>query len=115
MGTSVVFCLVVSFALFGFGRSLECYSCPDGSSDSCEVTQQCNHGDDTCLRLESAGKTYTKCMRLADCDFEVLAVSFNLRGFTSSCCQSNLCNGDPEESKWKKFKNFLRELWDALK
>ncbi|XP_071381211.1 CD59 glycoprotein-like, partial [Centroberyx affinis] len=98
MRSSVVFFLAVSFAVFGFGLSLKCYSCPSGSSDDCDDTQECNHGDDSCLQLTRGGKTYTKCMRYADCDFMTLAASYGFPQFTFSCCQSKLCNGDQQDS-----------------
>ncbi|XP_040909645.1 CD59 glycoprotein-like [Toxotes jaculatrix] len=93
MRSSVVFCLAVSFAMFGFGHSLECYSCPDGSSSSCEVKLECNQGEDSCLKLTSGEKTYTGCIRYTDCDFMTLAPRYSLPDFTFSCCQSELCNG----------------------
>uniref|UniRef100_A0A672J2F4 Snake toxin/toxin-like domain-containing protein n=1 Tax=Salarias fasciatus TaxID=181472 RepID=A0A672J2F4_SALFA len=39
------------------GRSLQCYSCPDGSSSGCEVKQECSQGEDSCLKLTSGGKS----------------------------------------------------------
>lgn len=36
--------------------SLECYSCSAESSDNCNVKQQCNGSEDSCLRLSSNGK-----------------------------------------------------------
>lgn len=38
------------------GLSLQCYSCPDGSSSICEVKQECGQGEDSCLKLTSGGK-----------------------------------------------------------
>ncbi|XP_041811891.1 CD59 glycoprotein-like [Chelmon rostratus] len=106
MRSSVVFCLAVSFAMFGFGLSLQCYSCPDGSSSSCEVQQECNQGEDSCLKLTSGETTYTRCMRYADCDFLTLASRYVVPNFTFSCCQSKLCNGQ-EKSAFQKFKEFF--------
>ncbi|KAM8767102.1 CD59 glycoprotein-like isoform 1-T1 [Acanthopagrus schlegelii] len=102
MRSSVVFCLAVSFAMFGFGLSLQCYSCPDGSSDQCAVQLECKQGDDSCLKLKSGETTYTTCMRYADCNFMTLASRFTVPEFTFSCCQSKLCNG-PEKSALQKF------------
>uniref|UniRef100_A0A3P8WFJ1 Uncharacterized protein n=1 Tax=Cynoglossus semilaevis TaxID=244447 RepID=A0A3P8WFJ1_CYNSE len=56
MKTSVAFWLGISFALFGFGSSLQCYSCPGGSTSSCEVKQDCNQGEDSCLTVKAEGK-----------------------------------------------------------
>ncbi|XP_008329743.1 CD59 glycoprotein-like [Cynoglossus semilaevis] len=106
MKTSVAFWLGISFALFGFGSSLQCYSCPGGSTSSCEVKQDCNQGEDSCLTVKAEGTTYTSCVRYADCDFMTLAVRFTLPGFEFSCCQSNLCNAK-KESLMEKFKNFF--------
>ncbi|XP_044028665.1 CD59 glycoprotein-like [Siniperca chuatsi] len=106
MRSSVVFCLAVSFSMFGFGLSLQCYSCPDGSSKSCEVKQECDQGQDSCLKLTSGETTYTRCMRYADCDFMTLAVRYSLPEFNFSCCQSNLCNAQ-EKSLLQKFKDFF--------
>ncbi|XP_060915400.1 CD59 glycoprotein-like [Labrus mixtus] len=101
MRSSVAFLLAVSLAMFGLGVSLQCYSCPGGSSSSCEVKQECNQGEDSCLKLTSGESTYSACLRYADCDFMTLAASYRLPDFTFSCCQSNLCNGQ-EKSWWQK-------------
>ncbi|XP_040045438.1 CD59 glycoprotein [Gasterosteus aculeatus] len=106
MRSSVLFSLAVSFAMFGFGLSLQCYSCPDGSSRSCEVKQECNQGDDSCLKLTSGGNTYTECGRYADCDFMNLAVRYSLPDFEFDCCITDLCNGQ-EKSAFQKFKDFF--------
>ncbi|XP_041664085.1 CD59 glycoprotein-like [Cheilinus undulatus] len=106
MRSSVVFLLAVSFAMFGFGASLQCHSCPGGSSSDCEVKQECNQGEDSCLKLTSGGNTYSSCLRYADCDFMTLAVRYSLPDFTFSCCQSELCNG-PEKSFLQKIKEFI--------
>ncbi|KAM3596578.1 uncharacterized protein V6R79_017247 [Siganus canaliculatus] len=104
MRSSVALCLAVSFAVFGFGLSLQCFSCPDGSSANCEVQQECSSGQDSCLKLTSGDMTYTTCMRYEDCTFRTLAARFTVSGFKFSCCQSNLCNG--------KKKSFLQKLSD---
>nr|XP_046274496.1 CD59 glycoprotein-like [Scatophagus argus] len=109
MRNSVVFCLAVSFAMFGFGLSLQCYSCPDGSSSSCQVQQECNQGEDSCLKLINGDTTYTGCIRHTDCDFMTLAVRFALPDFTFSCCQSELCN-KKKKSLFQRFKDFLGSL-----
>ncbi|XP_020511620.1 CD59 glycoprotein-like [Labrus bergylta] len=101
MRSSVTFLLAVSLAMFGLGVSLQCYYCPGGSSSSCEVTQECNQGEDSCLKLTSGESTYSSCLRDADCDFRTLAARYPLPDFTFSCCQSNLCNGQ-EKSWWQK-------------
>ncbi|KAG7500509.1 CD59 glycoprotein-like [Solea senegalensis] len=106
MRSFVVFFLGASFAMFGLGVSLQCYSCPGGSSSSCEVKHGCNQGEDTCLKLTSEEKTYTGCMRYADCDFMTLAVKYSLPDFTFDCCQSNLCNGQ-EKSFLDKVRDFF--------
>ncbi|KAM6974871.1 CD59 glycoprotein-like [Tautogolabrus adspersus] len=106
MRSSVAFLLAVSFAMFGFGVSLQCYSCPGGSSSSCEVKQECNQEEDSCLKLTSGESTYTACLRYADCDFMSLAVRYSLPDFTFSCCQSKLCNGQ-EKSVAQKIKDFF--------
>ncbi|KAM7384378.1 hypothetical protein PAMA_011638 [Pampus argenteus] len=106
MRSSVVFFLAVSFAIFGFGLSLKCYSCPHGSSSSCEATQECNQAEDSCLKLTSSGTTYTSCMAYRDCDFMTLAVRYSLGDFTFSCCQSKLCNGE-SKSFFQKIKDFI--------
>ncbi|CAB1421588.1 unnamed protein product [Pleuronectes platessa] len=93
MRSSLLLCLAFSLAMFGFGDSLQCYSCPDGSSNNCEAKQDCNQSEDSCLKLTSTGKTFTTCIRNADCDFMTLAVRFSEPDFTFSCCQSALCNG----------------------
>ncbi|XP_029976957.1 CD59 glycoprotein-like, partial [Salarias fasciatus] len=93
MKLSVLFCLAVSFAMFGSGRSLQCYSCPDGSSSGCEVKQECSQGEDSCLKLTSGDMIYTGCLRSSDCDFRSLSVRYLVPEFTFSCCQSKLCNG----------------------
>ncbi|XP_034456344.1 CD59 glycoprotein-like isoform X1 [Hippoglossus hippoglossus] len=106
MRSSLLLCLAFSLAMFGFGDSLQCYSCPDGSSNDCEVKQDCNQGEDSCLKLTSTGKTFTTCMRHADCDFMTLAVRYAEPDFTFSCCQSALCNGQ-EKSTFQKFKEWF--------
>ncbi|XP_068431105.1 CD59 glycoprotein-like [Clinocottus analis] len=106
MRSRVLFCLAVSFAMFGFGLSLQCYSCPDGSSNSCDVKQECNQGEDSCLKLTSGEKTYTRCMRYEDCDFMTLAVRYSVADFDFDCCQSKLCNGQ-EKGFLQKLKDFL--------
>ncbi|XP_042361916.1 CD59 glycoprotein-like [Plectropomus leopardus] len=106
MRSSVMFCLAASFAMFEFGLSLQCYSCPDGSSNNCEVKQDCNQGEDSCLKLTSGEMTYTTCMRNADCDFMTLAGRYSLPDFEFNCCQSKLCNGQ-EKSALQKLKEFF--------
>ncbi|XP_062292281.1 CD59 glycoprotein-like [Scomber scombrus] len=106
MRSSMVFFLAVSFAMFEFGVSLQCHSCPQGSSEKCEATEECSQGDDSCLKLSSDGKTYTSCVRQADCDFRILGARYPLPNFTFSCCQSNLCNGE-SKSFFQKFKDFF--------
>ncbi|XP_031722448.1 CD59 glycoprotein [Anarrhichthys ocellatus] len=106
MRSSVLFCLAVSFAMFGFGLSLQCYSCPDGLSNDCQVKQQCNQGEDNCIKLTSGENTYTQCIRYADCDFMTLAVRYSLAEFEFSCCGSELCNGQ-KKSALQKFKDFF--------
>ncbi|AWP21562.1 putative CD59 glycoprotein-like isoform 3 [Scophthalmus maximus] len=106
MRSSVVFCLGVSFAMFGFGLSLQCYSCPDGSSSGCDVKHDCRQAEDSCLKLTSGEQTYTGCLRYTDCDFMTLAVRYSVPDFEFSCCQSKLCNGQ-EKSAFQKFKDFF--------
>ncbi|XP_069550336.1 CD59 glycoprotein-like [Brachyistius frenatus] len=106
MRCSVVFRLAVSFAMFGFGLSLQCYSCPEGSSSSCEVTRECNQGEESCLKLIGGENTYTGCVRHTDCDFTTLGLRYILPKFTFSCCQSKLCNGQ-EKSLFQKFKDLF--------
>ncbi|XP_070702963.1 CD59 glycoprotein-like [Pempheris klunzingeri] len=106
MRSSVGFWLAVSFAMFGFGLSLQCYSCPRGSTNTCETQAECNQDEDSCLSLVSGGKTYTNCVRYTDCDFLTLGLRFDLPDFTFSCCQSKLCNGQ-EKSLLQKFKDFF--------
>ncbi|XP_035537592.1 CD59 glycoprotein-like [Morone saxatilis] len=106
MRSSVVFCLAVSFAMFGCGLSLLCYSCPEGSTKSCEVQQECSQGEDSCLKLTSGENTYTHCVRYADCDFRTLSSRYELLpSFTFSCCESKLCNG-PKKSIIQTIKEF---------
>ncbi|KAM9340225.1 CD59 glycoprotein-like [Symphorus nematophorus] len=101
MRSSVVLCLAVSFAMFGFGLSLQCYSCPDGSSTPCEVQQECNRGEDACLKLTSGETVYTRCLRYADCDFMTLAARYVVPNFKFSCCKTELCNSQ-EKSLWER-------------
>uniref|UniRef100_A0A3Q3J1D2 CD59 glycoprotein n=1 Tax=Monopterus albus TaxID=43700 RepID=A0A3Q3J1D2_MONAL len=81
----------MSVSLSPAGLSLQCYSCPDGSSSSCEVKQECQQSEDGCLKIIK--RTYTSCMRYADCDYKILAARYPLPDFDFSCCQSDLCNG----------------------
>uniref|UniRef100_A0A3B4FPW4 Uncharacterized protein n=1 Tax=Pundamilia nyererei TaxID=303518 RepID=A0A3B4FPW4_9CICH len=83
-----------------------CYSCPGGSSQNCAVKQECSQGKDSCLKLTSGGKTYTECLRYADCDFMTLAVRYSLPDFTFSCCQKTLCNGE-EKTLLEKLKDLF--------
>ncbi|XP_045915313.1 CD59 glycoprotein-like [Micropterus dolomieu] len=106
MRGSVVFCLAVSFAMFGFVLSLQCYSCPEGSSNNCGVKHECDQGEDSCLKLTSGETTYTRCMRYTDCDYMTLAVRYGLPEFDFSCCQSKLCNGQ-EKSFFQRLKEFF--------
>ncbi|XP_068189670.1 CD59 glycoprotein-like [Antennarius striatus] len=92
MKASAVFLLAASFAIFGLGLSLECYSCPNGTPNDCEVRSVCNAGEDSCLKLTSGENTYTRCIRYSDCNFMTLASRYILREFTFDCCQSNGCN-----------------------
>uniref|UniRef100_A0A3B4ZML2 CD59 glycoprotein n=1 Tax=Stegastes partitus TaxID=144197 RepID=A0A3B4ZML2_9TELE len=86
------------------GVSLQCYSCPDGSSTSCEATQECNQEEDSCLKLKK--QTYSSCIQHTDCDFMTLAVRYSLPQFTFNCCQSKLCNSHGK-SFLKKVKEFF--------
>ncbi|XP_026202810.1 CD59 glycoprotein-like [Anabas testudineus] len=102
MRSSVVFCLAVSFAMFGFGLSLQCYSCPHGSSSKCKVKQDCIQAEDACLKLTSGDMTYTECVTYTDCNFRTLAQRYSFSSFSFSCCQSDLCNA-PKKSFWNFF------------
>lgn len=51
-------------------------------------------------------KTYTRCIRYADCDFMTLANRYVLPNFDFNCCQSKLCNGQK--------KSFLQRLKDIF-
>ncbi|XP_053190566.1 CD59 glycoprotein-like [Scomber japonicus] len=104
MRASVVFFLAVSFAMFEFGVTLQCYSCPHGSSEKCDATEECNQGDDSCLKLSSDGIPFRKDLHLSHCDFRILGTRYPVPNFTFSCCQSNLCNGES--------KSFLQKLKD---
>uniref|UniRef100_A0A8C2WFM7 MAC-inhibitory protein n=1 Tax=Cyclopterus lumpus TaxID=8103 RepID=A0A8C2WFM7_CYCLU len=73
------------------GLSLQCYSCPDGPSNSCETNA-------VSLTLPSE-KTYSRCLRYTDCDFMTLAVRYSLADFDFDCCQSKLCNGPKKTPK----------------
>ncbi|KAG8005299.1 ATP-dependent DNA helicase Q4 [Nibea albiflora] len=106
MRTSVVFFLAVSVVMFGFGLSLQCYSCPGGSISACDVKQDCKEDEDGCLKLTSGNETYTSCIRYADCDFMTLAVRYVLPDFDFNCCQSKLCNGQ-KKSILQKVKEFF--------
>uniref|UniRef100_A0A3Q4HC39 CD59 glycoprotein n=1 Tax=Neolamprologus brichardi TaxID=32507 RepID=A0A3Q4HC39_NEOBR len=85
---------------------MQCYSCPGGSSQNCAVKQECSQGKDSCLKLTS-GKTYTECLRYADCDFMTLAVRYSVPDFTFSCCQKTLCNETCKISSKLKLKPTL--------
>ncbi|XP_029370676.1 CD59 glycoprotein-like [Echeneis naucrates] len=104
MRTSVVLCLAVSCAMFGFGLSLECYSCPEGSTN-CEIKQVCGPEEDSCLKLTKNEITYTRCQRYTDCNARTIAVQFPIHKFTFNCCQSDLCNGK------KKLLDFFSDLF----
>ncbi|XP_047461421.1 CD59 glycoprotein-like [Mugil cephalus] len=93
MRSSVVFCVAVSFAMFGFGLSLQCYSCPQGSTSGCDVKQECSSVEDACLKVTIGDIIHTECIRYADCDVRILAQKFLVPQFTSRCCQTSLCNG----------------------
>uniref|UniRef100_A0A8C4GP85 UPAR/Ly6 domain-containing protein n=1 Tax=Dicentrarchus labrax TaxID=13489 RepID=A0A8C4GP85_DICLA len=78
------------------GLSLLCYSCPEGSTESCEVQQECSQGEDSCLKLTS------------DCDFRTLGSRYyRLSSFTFSCCQSKLCNGPKKSGIGQTLKELL--------
>ncbi|XP_054620154.1 CD59 glycoprotein-like isoform X2 [Dunckerocampus dactyliophorus] len=107
MRSPVLICLAVGWSLLDFGWSLQCYSCPHGSSSSCDVIHDCNNHEDGCLKLTSAEKTYSRCITYADCDFLTLAAKyFSLSDFTFSCCQSNLCN-----SQVRSWTQRLHDFW----
>lgn len=97
-----MFCLAVSFALFGVGLSLKCYTCPEGQSGTCDIEQECSLLENSCLKLTSGEKTYTSCIRHEDCDFMTLSVRFPVPRFTFSCCQSALCNGKKKKGVFSK-------------
>ncbi|XP_074470031.1 CD59 glycoprotein-like [Sebastes fasciatus] len=106
MRSSVVFFLAVSCAMFGFGFSLQCYICPDGSCNGTEFKQECNQGVDSCLKLTSGEKIYTGCIMYEDCDFMTLAQRYPFSQIKYECCQSNLCNG-PKKSVFKRLMDFI--------
>ncbi|KAK7922367.1 hypothetical protein WMY93_009269 [Mugilogobius chulae] len=93
MMKSLVCYLVFTVAVFHFGDCLQCYSCLSGSTQKCDVKQECTSSQDSCLKLKHEGTTYTSCINYDDCNAEVLSLRFPLPRFTSTCCQSNLCNG----------------------
>ncbi|XP_056157323.1 CD59 glycoprotein-like isoform X2 [Lampris incognitus] len=91
-----LFLLAAGASLLGLGDALRCYSCPGGSVDTCKNVAQCGD-EDSCLSLEvsagvQAGTHFSQCIKMADCDFDKLAVLFKLGSFKMNCCQSNLCN-----------------------
>ncbi|XP_056154897.1 CD59 glycoprotein-like [Lampris incognitus] len=115
--SSAVLCLAVGFTLLGLGSSLppgpplQCYTCPDGSAESCEVVHECAGGKDSCIRLESAGKVYADCVAYSDCDFMLLAQNYEFSQFTFDCCQSSLCNTEKSPGPFERFKKFIKSLF----
>ncbi|CAL9707496.1 unnamed protein product [Knipowitschia caucasica] len=98
---SVVFWLILSLALVRLGDSLQCYSCPTGSSQKCEVKEECSDGLDSCLKLKHRDQTFSSCVNYALCNFDALSVNYPLPQFDFSCCQSDLCNGRSLMEKMK--------------
>ncbi|KAJ0002507.1 hypothetical protein NQD34_007656 [Periophthalmus magnuspinnatus] len=104
MKNAVVFCLFITFAAFQLSDSLECYSCPRGSTQPCEVKETCANGLNGCLKLKHAGSTYSSCVNYNHCDFDSLSLKYpQFPQFKFSCCQSNLCNGRSIAEKIKDF------------
>ncbi|KAM4601596.1 CD59 glycoprotein-like isoform 1-T2 [Polymixia lowei] len=85
--------LAVGVCIFGLAQGLKCYSCPNGSSESCQNMKECDAREDACLRLTlNTGMKYSKCINYADCDFQKLGQAFGFPSLKFNCCQSNLCN-----------------------
>uniref|UniRef100_A0A8C6X013 CD59 glycoprotein n=1 Tax=Neogobius melanostomus TaxID=47308 RepID=A0A8C6X013_9GOBI len=103
MKRSLLFCLIATFAFFDIGHCLQCYSCPNGSTEKCETKQECAGALNSCLKLKNDGVTYTSCVAYDACNFDALSLQYPLPQFKFSCCQSDLCNGPSFTERVKNF------------
>ncbi|XP_053305314.1 CD59A glycoprotein-like [Spea bombifrons] len=92
-GPRAVICLGLTLlALCSTSLALECYECPQLSTDKCEHKASCVAPKNTCLKVTSEGKSLYQCWESNRCDINSIKTDFRLTKFTSSCCQNNLCN-----------------------
>ncbi|CAH2306059.1 Hypothetical predicted protein, partial [Pelobates cultripes] len=74
------------------GLALMCYNCQSYSSEQCEQKMTCPSTQNACLKITTDGKSRFQCWEMNRCDIPSLKNEFQLNKFSSSCCQSDLCN-----------------------
>uniref|UniRef100_A0A2K5V4T9 CD59 glycoprotein n=1 Tax=Macaca fascicularis TaxID=9541 RepID=A0A2K5V4T9_MACFA len=68
-GGSVLFGLLLVLAVFCHsGHSLQCYNCPNPTTD-CKTAINCSSGFDTCLIARAGLQVYNQCWKFANCNF----------------------------------------------
>lgn len=83
--------LLILFALYHSGHSLECYNCVNPSK-RCTTTINCTQNYDSCLYLKGEKQTLYRCWKFDKCSFRELAEAFAMNKLEYDCCQKNLCN-----------------------
>uniref|UniRef100_A0A8C5PT57 UPAR/Ly6 domain-containing protein n=1 Tax=Leptobrachium leishanense TaxID=445787 RepID=A0A8C5PT57_9ANUR len=73
------------FFVFCSGWAIECYNCP---TTKCDKTIKCTPPQDVCIKIDSI----RQCFESAKCLPPIIASTFGINNFNSSCCPDNLCN-----------------------
>ncbi|XP_066107344.1 CD59 glycoprotein [Saccopteryx bilineata] len=90
--------LLILSVLCQSGYSLQCYQCPN-TSGKCTTVVNCTATQNACLLARAETRTYYRCWRLENCNFDSLKRDLGEKSLTYNCCQNNLCNGSDGMSK----------------
>lgn len=91
-GGSVLFGLLLVLAVFCHsGHSLQCYNCPNPTTD-CKTAINCSSGFDTCLIARAGLQVYNQCWKFANCNFNDISTLLKESELRYFCCKKDLCN-----------------------
>uniref|UniRef100_A0A1D5RK97 CD59 glycoprotein n=1 Tax=Macaca mulatta TaxID=9544 RepID=A0A1D5RK97_MACMU len=91
-GGSVLFGLLLVLAVFCHsGHSLQCYNCPNPTTD-CKTAINCSSGFDTCLIARAGLQVYNQCWKFANCNYNDISTLLKESELRYFCCKKDLCN-----------------------
>ncbi|XP_036301004.1 CD59 glycoprotein-like [Pipistrellus kuhlii] len=89
-GFTLLGVLIILSVLYDSGPSLKCYSCIN-PVDSCTV-KSCTVHFDSCLYIKAKTKTYYKCWKFENCNYNYLSKDLREETLQYECCKKDLCN-----------------------